>query len=252
MTLEPRKVEAEALKRWLKEAWGLVKREPISWVMLSLLFALLAPFLLLSFIFIPVTSLFTVGPACLAGVRIALRSDGRESHGPKVLVGKRTLIVALLTSLLIGLLFYFLLSFLEPELDLRGVPSNISISNWIILGFLALGWSFVLYHDINTRQNPDGIFGYLLFSHFGLKESERRQLIKKAFRVNREELFSLATRSGAVIMASSFIPFSTLFVLPLYCAIHYCAFRDIFLHEAQNAPAPVEAQQQAVTPSGIT
>ena len=255
MTLEPRQVEPGALKRWLIQGFGLVRREVGGWVLLTLVFVLISPFASL-FLTIPLI----IVPTCVYGLKLCAKADRRELVQTSLFfLDWRSYLTFL--AWLVGLL---VVTALATRAGLSGptLPSETLVTGslfagelltmWLTLGAYLASVLLMLYHWIlNGSFSAFGLHGYLAKAFHGLEPLERKALLRSGVLLNSAHLLSLSGVAMLALILSVSVPFVWALVLPMYCSIYYCAFRDIFLHETQNAPAPVKAKTLASAPSGV-
>ena len=251
MTLEPRQVESGAVKRWYKEGWGLIRRGVGSWALLCLLAMLVSPLCLL---IAPLP--YFLGGLCCQGLRVAARADTRAlGSGASFFRSKRLAIGAFLITLNFimasGILLFIGWNALAANAaffaDARAGLAETPTVTYVVLGAFFANLVFCTYHlYFNCLNDTIGMFGYLAKTATDLGPEQAEHLLKRGYRINKHTLRAFYIGWGGLYSVCFILPIGWL-LLSLYSASHYCAFRDIYLAQAENSPAA--AKQEAAAPS---
>jgi len=271
--LQPRKVESGAVKRWAREAWQLMQRGVILWLLypaiLAGLYALAgtASFLLPG-LGVALVLLFSALAVAL-GTLLAAHADGRLTRTqlgrhlirPQLLVQYARRSLSWLIRHRLGFLLGFALAsftFLLLVL-LLGQPDSVTTGNARLPVFHLLGLgllSLIFFDGIFNDAPATHIHRFLSTVLLELDWDASEVLVRTGHELNGVIMTTLHMFSsfGLVVLYSSLLAIplgevwrtvATLLLLPFAACFYYVSFRDIFLRVAENTPQRVPLRQTA-------
>ena len=258
--MQPHKVEAGALRRWLLEAFELTTRKFWLWLVATILFAVLCSVAALGDLFyVAIVTLAAAGVLGFSyGVLIAAYADTRLSGKRLWLalgssryylyVGRTILELLWRSRIFVGLLILG-----SIYVSLR--PS--SSAQLILPAFLyifALGaLSFFVYFALTKDDFETYSHRFLGVVTLALSWEESAILVHQGHELNRtslKQLYMGGFLSTLIGLALTLFPLGRAFlivfgvvVFPLVSSVLYISFRDIYLGVAENSPAKAEQRQ---------
>lgn len=269
--IKPRKVEAGALRRWFKEALELTTRKFFTWLVATVLFAVLCTVAALSqLLFI---GIIVIAAAAILGVSygvlIAAYADRRVSrkallHAPAQTqngryTGRTTIILVRRIPLFILIMgatgVYTHPLFRGPQersLLLTSLPLALFIFAFSVLGLL-------IYLALVTRDPKTHIHRFLATVLLDVSWEGSEVLVCQGYNLNRTSLTrlnlggsSLALVAVASTLVLTLFPLGEVFMVllgvvlfPVVSSLFYVSFRDIYLGVAENSPVKTEHRKAA-------
>ena len=264
-TLEPRKVEAGAVKRWLGEASELMTRRFLLWLLATVLFLTFCLMLSPSVLFLNVIALVVMGSVSLGGgVYLAAYADQRISRRtllrPGAMVWSWRYLVRTFPKVVrhnvVTIIFGFLAQIVAFTITRSGdlfLPDSTSAGSLFVLPLVVFYVSFgsLLTQNLFMNQHPSThIHRLLATTLLELSWDESEILVLRGYSLNVGVLWPLSGGPHSLLVALvvfllALIPVAGTFVvavgfvlLPLVSCFYYVSFRDIYLGVAENASVP--------------
>lgn len=265
--LEPRAVEPDAWRRWLKQGFGLYKRHP---VLNSVLVAVCVAVFSVVFVIVPELAFFVLTLLVPLQIMVLFMRNARHSDKSEKLAAmlrplgladykKLTLLAALFT-ILFSLLTMALL-FLLNALAASGASAPNTAEKVFDVLFIGDEYRFVFVYGViffSELLTVIILFLHLFelwfapalmyFEKLGLRHSVA--LSRHATRLNRAAVGKLELSLASLVLLNAFVSLGlfALILLPLIGATLYVAYRDVFLGIKENAAEQVRAAQPEFIP----
>lgn len=262
-TLEPRRVDSAAPRRWLRSAWQLMRRRPLDYTVGTALL-ILAFALLIAGEAGPVTLMFALfaPPVALGGfVRLAQCADtGRAFRWRELLPSNRetlhsVLLAAVGYSVVLAPLALLTLGF-DPALS-RGSDPGVMGAASLAFPFAAVllpGLSLLAYSGLLLGMGA--WFVLPISALMGSGMGQAALLSWRACRINASSLRFTGFGAMAGVTLGVLLSFGVASVLlaPLFGSVLYVSFREVFLGRAENSPTtvPTRSRYASSAPAATT
>ncbi|HKB59920.1 MAG TPA: hypothetical protein VKC56_07750 [Gallionellaceae bacterium] len=255
----PRRVSIRDVPGWLREAWLLFLRKPVSFVVLALVFYFLSyasrslgPFFLLFALLLAQIFLYI-------GIVIAEAADEsrRVPHKPTYAMIRNVLWIQIILAFVFMVLFF--MSVLVGMAIAAKLPPVANVTESELFHVLHWMWpgkiAFLSLYFGLIILSLWFLSPLLALHEMGLRDALK--LAKRAERMN-EEVMLVGSHLPFIVfsLSMSFLPgFSLLLVFALFILFapyQYVVYRHVFLGRKQNQPAPVRmAHRLATAPAHV-